>query len=261
VREAEMLALMKEDLKALRDIPECQMSTERMRQAILNQGLKPKHPLGWLSKNWGYLAGAAACTFALAMILPRLNQNQSDSATGIEPGTNYAAQSATESGSTLSAVEPTPDAAPSSGRNLEETAPAALTSSRIAPTPSQTEQRRRATAPRPTGSQRTSRLANRTRTPIAAPPSSQRQESDRNLERVRDLAGQYLASAGSETTPMSFGASSLPGASAPAGLGGNSLIRRGGSPVSIILIDTQNSTQSGTGQATPSPDGDILFGG
>lgn len=33
---------MREGLKSLRDIPECQLSTERLRDAILGQGLKPK---------------------------------------------------------------------------------------------------------------------------------------------------------------------------------------------------------------------------
>lgn len=57
---------MRSGLKAMGDIPEHQLSTDRLRHAILNQGLKPKSrpQIGWL---W-MPATAAALAFGIVMV-------------------------------------------------------------------------------------------------------------------------------------------------------------------------------------------------
>ena len=66
--EAKFLQSIKSDLVSFRDIPEMQYSKERLRDAILGQGLKPTRPgLPWL--NLILAPGAAACVFALGYIL------------------------------------------------------------------------------------------------------------------------------------------------------------------------------------------------
>src|SRR5688572_28441895 len=61
--------LMKEGLRDLGDIPEHQISTERLRHAILEQGLKPKKE----SSPWfgclGIATPAAAAAIALAFVM------------------------------------------------------------------------------------------------------------------------------------------------------------------------------------------------
>lgn len=61
---------MRSELKGLRDVPKDQMSKERLRDAILAQGLKPqttpaKNPFGWL---W---MPAAACALAFGIMVLR----------------------------------------------------------------------------------------------------------------------------------------------------------------------------------------------
>ena len=66
--ELKFLQSIKGDLMSFRDIPEMQYSKERLRDAILGQGLKPSRPsLPWL--NWVLAPGALACTFALGYVL------------------------------------------------------------------------------------------------------------------------------------------------------------------------------------------------
>jgi len=66
--EAKFLQSIKGDLTSLRDIPEMQYSKERLRHAILEQGLKPTRPgFPWL--NWVLAPGAAACVLALGYFL------------------------------------------------------------------------------------------------------------------------------------------------------------------------------------------------
>lgn len=66
--EVDFLRTMKSDLASFRDIPEMQYSKERLRSAILEQGLKPKKPIGnWL--NWVLAPSAMAGVFALGFIL------------------------------------------------------------------------------------------------------------------------------------------------------------------------------------------------
>jgi hypothetical protein len=63
-KEAELLSNLRSDLKSLQEIPEMQLSTERLREAILGQGLKPIKPsFAW----WTWLGGplAAASVFLL----------------------------------------------------------------------------------------------------------------------------------------------------------------------------------------------------
>ena len=66
--EVRYLQSMKDDLASFRDIPEMQYSKERLRHAILGQGLKPTRPgFSWL--NWVLAPGAAACVFALGYVM------------------------------------------------------------------------------------------------------------------------------------------------------------------------------------------------
>ncbi|MBI1333570.1 MAG: hypothetical protein GC165_11915 [Armatimonadetes bacterium] len=65
--EVDFLKTMKEDLASFRDVPEMQFSKERLRSAILEQGLKPKKPVSWL--NWVLAPSALAGVFALGFVL------------------------------------------------------------------------------------------------------------------------------------------------------------------------------------------------
>lgn len=66
--EAELLRSLKSDLVSFRDIPEMQFSKERLRSAILEQGLKPKKPgIQWV--NWLLAPTAVACVMALGLVL------------------------------------------------------------------------------------------------------------------------------------------------------------------------------------------------
>ena len=66
--EVKFLQSIKVDLASFRDIPEMQYSKERLRSAILGQGLKPSRPgFPWL--NWVLAPGAAACVVALGYVL------------------------------------------------------------------------------------------------------------------------------------------------------------------------------------------------
>lgn len=56
---------MREGLRALKDIPEMQLSSERLRDAILKEGLSPRRESGW---NWSWLAtplAVGACAFVV----------------------------------------------------------------------------------------------------------------------------------------------------------------------------------------------------
>jgi hypothetical protein len=79
---------MRSGLRAMADIPEHQLSTERLRNAVLNQGLKPKSrpQLGWL---WMPTMAAA---LAFGFVFIRNAQNSGlDSLAGIGNGTTVAA--------------------------------------------------------------------------------------------------------------------------------------------------------------------------
>lgn len=54
--QVEQVKMVRDGLKALRDVPECQMSSERLRDAILNQGVAPSRQ----SKPWTFAVFAAA---------------------------------------------------------------------------------------------------------------------------------------------------------------------------------------------------------
>ncbi|MCH7905674.1 MAG: hypothetical protein IH944_14055 [Armatimonadetes bacterium] len=54
--QVEQVKKVREGLKALREVPECQMSSERLRDAILNQGVVPSRQ----SKPWTFAIVAAA---------------------------------------------------------------------------------------------------------------------------------------------------------------------------------------------------------
>ena len=82
--EAKFLQSIKGDLSSFRDIPEMQYSKERLRDAILGQGLKPSRPgLPWL--NWVLAPGAVACTIALGYVL--MNGTSRKNPTYVGPNT------------------------------------------------------------------------------------------------------------------------------------------------------------------------------
>jgi len=59
--------LMRSDLQALKEVPEDQLSKERLRHAILNQGLRPEPTSGGGNRGWLWMpALACALTFAYA---------------------------------------------------------------------------------------------------------------------------------------------------------------------------------------------------
>ena len=64
---------LRDDLKDLRDIPEMQFSKERLRDAILGQGLKPARTLSW----WNYAWAPLAACLAIAVIVPILKNRNS----------------------------------------------------------------------------------------------------------------------------------------------------------------------------------------
>lgn len=60
---------MRDGLKALRDIPEMQLSTERLRDAILREGLHPKRGPVW---NWSWITtplAVGACAFVVVTMM------------------------------------------------------------------------------------------------------------------------------------------------------------------------------------------------
>lgn len=60
---------MRDGLKALRDIPEMQLSTERLRDAILREGLHPKRGFVW---NWSWITtplAVGACAFVVVTMI------------------------------------------------------------------------------------------------------------------------------------------------------------------------------------------------
>jgi len=62
---------MREGLKALRDIPEMQLSTERLRDAILREGLTPRQTPRW---SWNWLAmpiAVGACAFVVVTAMKK----------------------------------------------------------------------------------------------------------------------------------------------------------------------------------------------
>lgn len=70
-REFTALSNLKNDLKALRDVPECQLTTEHLRQAVLNQkpATTPKPAL----RLWLYAPFAAAAVLAVAFLAKPTN--------------------------------------------------------------------------------------------------------------------------------------------------------------------------------------------
>lgn len=72
---------MREALRCLKDIPEMQMSSERLRDAILKEGLKP-HRAPWF--NWNLLAWPAAACLMVAIGVNTVHRLQG-SAPSAEP--------------------------------------------------------------------------------------------------------------------------------------------------------------------------------
>src|SRR5690606_40471200 len=56
---------LKEGLRSLADVPECQLSSERLRDAILSQGVKPVRTTTWLKWAAPALVAASLGLFAI----------------------------------------------------------------------------------------------------------------------------------------------------------------------------------------------------
>lgn len=63
---------LRDDLKSLKDIPEMQLSSERLRDAILGQGLRPEPAINWWNFAW---VPVAAC-LALLIVVPSIRGNK-----------------------------------------------------------------------------------------------------------------------------------------------------------------------------------------
>lgn len=64
-REFESLKQMKDALKDLKEVPECQLSIDRVRDAILSRSVRPQRRAVWL---WPSLVGAAATALVLVLL-------------------------------------------------------------------------------------------------------------------------------------------------------------------------------------------------
>lgn len=85
-REAQALRRLREDLRTLRDIPECQLSTDRVRDAVLRSEMKarPRLSLVWLG------APVAVGLVLLALFLLRTDGGQVITQSGIDRGSPLA---------------------------------------------------------------------------------------------------------------------------------------------------------------------------
>jgi hypothetical protein len=68
--ELKALRALKADLAALREVPECQLTTEHLRRAILDQGVRPAAPRVPAWSRWLWAAPVAAVA-AVALVLNR----------------------------------------------------------------------------------------------------------------------------------------------------------------------------------------------
>lgn len=75
---------LREGLRSLADVPECQLSNERLRDAILSQGVKPKTS-AFQAWKWAVPTLVAACATALAVTVYRPVFNSSAVATNQAP--------------------------------------------------------------------------------------------------------------------------------------------------------------------------------
>lgn len=83
-KEFQALSLLKSDLKLLNDIPECQLSSDRLRRRILEDGIQAKaQPRGWF---WFASAGAISCACMAAAAVMVWNYYQ-PAAVPVEPQT------------------------------------------------------------------------------------------------------------------------------------------------------------------------------
>lgn len=74
--ELDAVRAMKADLRSLQSVPECQLSSERLRDAILSTGIKPKHRLKPL---WVWATPLAAAALALIAFLRVFGVAEGDS--------------------------------------------------------------------------------------------------------------------------------------------------------------------------------------
>lgn len=91
--EAALWAQLKSDLRSLNDIPECQMSVERLQNAILNK-TKKEAVRGWsLAKVFAGVGGAVACAFGLMLTFNMMKSADPEKIVGKRPSTDVALNS------------------------------------------------------------------------------------------------------------------------------------------------------------------------
>lgn len=72
-RQLDMVQMLRCDLKSIRDEPQCQYSTERLREAIFSAGLKQKQSVSaqWFGKVLAPVSLVAACTIGYLFLMSK----------------------------------------------------------------------------------------------------------------------------------------------------------------------------------------------
>lgn len=106
-QDAKMWAELKSDLRALNDVPECQMSVDRLQHAILNSTQKTAVK-GWsLAKVFGGFSAVAAGAFALVLTMNM--QKQADPVSIVGNATPVAMSTEKASDKSTSVKKPSAD--------------------------------------------------------------------------------------------------------------------------------------------------------
>lgn len=237
-KEFQALSLLKSDLKLLNDIPECQLSSERLRRRILEEGMQPKaRTKGWF---WFASAGAISCAGMAAAAVMIWNWYQPAVPAGSQTlalNTEKAASSATlEPGKTF--VQPESVAEPVKS---EET-PVAAVNEKVEP---RRETRRNSTRP----------IRIRTNRPVMTVASTAG-------EGVGYLTKQAAAQTSAAPAPAQISSDAMPemeasgNASASAQPAIAAKTTPGGRPASVVVI-----SQSSTPEPTVESAGHVVFGG
>lgn len=78
--ELKNMESLKVGLKSLADVPECQLSSERLREAILTQGVKPNRPAAY--PWWKFALPAAAVAAVAWLVVPNLHLDRQPQLSG-----------------------------------------------------------------------------------------------------------------------------------------------------------------------------------
>lgn len=237
-KEFQALSLLKSDLKLLNDIPECQLSNERLRRRILEEGMQPQaQPRGWF---WFASAGAISCACMAVAAVMVWNWYQPAA-----PAASQTLALSTDSSPTLESMRTDP-----LWEKVKFESPAKETSQPVTPPVKQPEPRRE----NGRSSSRPNRIrTNRTVLTMASAAS----------EGVGYLTKQAVtqttpppgpAQISSDAMPEMDSASIAPMASQPSAAAKSSV--PGNRPASVVVI-----SQSSTPEPTVESAGHVVFGG